>query len=99
MPALPAEIRAFLISQAGFSLRPLGRLAEAVDSIECAAGVAFMNRDWLNASRQYHNSERGRAALGQMTDSIESARNALLLATRGQHIAEGIGARTVPPTP
>jgi hypothetical protein len=70
------QIKAFLLGEAGFFLRALGRLREAAEQMEAAVDAAVERADWINASRGAVNLGELQLTRGEVGAAAEFARRA-----------------------
>ena len=70
---LTEPVKAFLLNQAGFRLRALGRLAEAVEPFEVGLKLRIALRDWGNAARNADNLSELLLTLGHVPQALEYA--------------------------
>jgi tetratricopeptide (TPR) repeat protein len=74
--------RAFLLNEAGYDLRALGRLAEAADPMRAGLAAAVAREDWKNAGVGAHNLSQLHLTLGDLAAAVEVARQAVAHADR-----------------
>uniref|UniRef100_UPI003D0B5BB8 NACHT domain-containing protein n=1 Tax=Haliangium sp. TaxID=2663208 RepID=UPI003D0B5BB8 len=91
---LTSEAQYWVVAQVGFSLRALGRLAQAYGFTEDALRNAEMGRDWKNAAVRAGNLSELALALGRTADAIKHARNAVALADRSGDLFQSVSKRT-----
>jgi tetratricopeptide (TPR) repeat protein len=72
----PAD-QSWLIAQAGFALRAVGRLAEAVEPLEASARAGVTAGDWKSASARLGNLSELHLTLGNVTAAIDAARRSV----------------------
>jgi tetratricopeptide (TPR) repeat protein len=77
----PAD-QAWLIACAGFALRAVGRLADAVEPTHAAAEAAVKLGDWRNAAIYYSNVSQLHLTLGIMAEAAAAARQMVEFADR-----------------
>ncbi|WP_295881877.1 hypothetical protein, partial [uncultured Thiohalocapsa sp.] len=77
VPALSAPAQAWLLNEAGFCLRALGRLAEALEPMRAGAEMAVEQQDWINAAINYNNLSELQLALGRIHAAVADARRAV----------------------
>ncbi|NQT15015.1 MAG: TIR domain-containing protein [Planctomycetes bacterium] len=65
--------RAFLLSEAGFELRALGRLAEAIEPMEAGLDAYVAQKKWKNAGKSAGNLSGLRLTLGRIDEAIALA--------------------------
>ena len=79
---LTVSDQSLLIGQAGFTLRALGRLADAVEPIRAGAEAGAKQKHWKNAAIGYGNLSELHLALGNIVQAIEAARQSVEFANR-----------------
>ena len=94
VPTLSESARTWLLNQAAFSLRALGRLAEALGPMRAAAEMRVMQEDWRNAAIVYGNLSELGLTLGRTADAVTDARRALDFAERSGEPLQRMAART-----
>jgi tetratricopeptide (TPR) repeat protein len=72
----------WLLNEAAFSLRALGRLEEALAPMHAGAEMAAQRKDWMNAAIAYGNLSELGHTLGRTDEAVANARLALDLAER-----------------
>ena len=80
--ALDAADQMFVLNDAGFVLRALGRLPEAVAPIRASLDVSLAIKDWQEAAIRAANLSEVYLTLGQLPEAIETARQSVELADR-----------------
>ncbi len=92
--SLTDDVQAWLVNQAGFELRALGRLTEAVRPMR--AGLEFRKRqeDWKNAAISAGNLSELSLTLGDVSDAVASAEESVELADRSGDDFQRMGMRT-----
>jgi hypothetical protein len=93
-PALSAPDRAWLLNEAAFRLRALGRLAEALEPMRAGAEMAVEQEDWKNAAIGYGNLSELQLALGRIDDALADARRAVAHADRSGDAFQRMAMRT-----
>ena len=86
--------QSWVISLAGFALRAVGRLADAVEPMRVAAEAALKAEDWNNAAIRYGNLSELHLALGNVQEAVAAARQAVDLADRSGDGFQRISKRT-----
>jgi tetratricopeptide (TPR) repeat protein len=81
-PALTPTDQAWLLSDAAFRLRGLGRLGEAVAPMQAGLKMAVSQRNWVEASRRAINLSELRLTLGEIAAAIAAAKDAVAHAER-----------------
>jgi tetratricopeptide (TPR) repeat protein len=74
--------QSFVLGQAGFRLRALGRLAEAAQPMEAGLEADVALEDWSNASRQAGNLSDLHLTLGELDQALAYAEQSVDLADR-----------------
>jgi tetratricopeptide (TPR) repeat protein len=87
------SVQSWVISSAGFALRAVGRLAEAVEPIRTGAEAAVDLRDWQNAVIYYNNLSALDLTLGSIPEAIAAARQAVEFASRSGADFQRMGSR------
>jgi tetratricopeptide (TPR) repeat protein len=80
--ALPPAVQAWLLNRAGFALRAVGRLADAVEPTRTSAEAVVTSEDWENAASGYSNLSQLHLTLGQIAEAIAAARQSVDFANR-----------------
>jgi tetratricopeptide (TPR) repeat protein len=81
---LSLAARAWLLNEAGFALRALGRLPEAIEPIEAGLALSKRHEDWPNAAIDASNLSELRLALGEVEGAARSAVESVELADRSE---------------
>src|ERR1019366_8577594 len=71
--ALSPAVHSWLIGEAGFALRAVGRLADAVEPTLACAEADVKSEDWKNATISYMNLSELHLTLGNIQDAITAA--------------------------
>ena len=79
---LPDGIPAWLLSEAGFCLRALGRLREAAEPMEAAVKTSLASENWVEASRQTGNLSELHLTRGDVKAAVEYGRRSVEYADR-----------------
>ncbi|MES1244343.1 MAG: hypothetical protein ABUT39_22255 [Acidobacteriota bacterium] len=74
--------QAFLLNAAGFCLRALGRLAEAVPPMEASLNVDLSRQAWKGAAASANNLSELTVALGEVTRAVSFGKQSVDLADR-----------------
>jgi tetratricopeptide (TPR) repeat protein len=77
----PAD-QAWLINCAGFALRGVGRLADAVELTQAGAEADVKREDWMNAAISYSNLSQLHLTLGNIQEAVATARQSVDFADR-----------------
>jgi tetratricopeptide (TPR) repeat protein len=80
---LPSD-RSWLLNTAGFTLRGVGRLADAVEPMQGAVEANLRTEDWENAARCCINLSELHVALGSLPEAVAAARQAVDFSDRGR---------------
>lgn len=72
-PMLMNTEQAWLLSEAAFTLRALGRVTEALDPMRVSAELSVNEKDWVNAARRYINLSELELTLGEVVRAVEDA--------------------------
>jgi len=86
--------KAFLLNEAGFDLRALGRLAEAAQPMQAALEVALEQEDWENAARGASSLSDLHLTIGDLAQALETARRSVDLADRSGDAFQRMGRHT-----
>jgi len=92
--SLPPADRAWLIAEAGATLRAVGRLADAVEPMQAGAEAFMKSEDWGNAARGYSNLSELHLALGNIQEAVAAARQSVDFADRSGDGFWRMGTRT-----
>ena len=79
---LPPDDQTWLLGEAGFTLRALGRLSAALVPLRSAAEDPVAHKQWLNAAIAYNNLSELLLHLGQVKQAITASHRAVDLADR-----------------
>ena len=80
--ALPEDSQAYLLSEAGFYLRALGRLREAGGALEATLQSNISRSDWTNSAVQAGNLSELHLTRGEVDSAVEYGRQAVEYADR-----------------
>jgi tetratricopeptide (TPR) repeat protein len=80
--ALPPANQAWVMSEAGFTLRAVGRLADAVEPMRTGAEAVAASGDWRNAAARYSNLSQLHLTLGNINAAVAAARQSVEFADR-----------------
>ncbi len=81
-PALTEANQAWLLNQAAFCLRPLGRLAEAVEPTRVGLRMRIDQQVWTSAARIANNLSELELTLGDVACAVRDAEQAVVYADR-----------------
>jgi tetratricopeptide (TPR) repeat protein len=82
LSALSEGDRAWLLNEAAYRLRALGRLAEAVEPMRAAMEMCAEQKDWKNAATDASNISELEATLGRLSAALDNAERAVEYADR-----------------
>ena len=91
---LPEDMQAWLFSTAGYCLRALGRLREAVEPMEAALETSLANENWGQASRQAGNLSALRLTRGEVEAAVGYGQRAVEYADRSGDGFQRLSKRT-----
>ncbi len=94
LPIQPEGEQAWLLAMAGFELRALGRLAEAVEPMRAAMEFDLAGMDWKNAAVQAGNLSQLHLTLGDVARAVASAEESVELADRSGDAFQRMADRT-----
>jgi tetratricopeptide (TPR) repeat protein len=80
--ALRENDKAYVLNEAGYDLRALGRLAEAAQPMQAALEVDIAREDWESAARDTSNLSELYLTSGDLTQALEIAQQSVDLADR-----------------
>ncbi len=81
-PALTDAARAWLLNEAAFRLRALGRLGEALEPMRAGLEMRIEQEDWKNASISAGNLSELELTLGEVAGALRDAEQAVSYAER-----------------
>jgi hypothetical protein len=93
-PLLTAQARAWLLSEAAFRLRALGRLSEALQPMRAGLAMRIEQKAWKNAAIIASNSSELELALGDVHRAVANAEQALAHADVSGDAVQRISIRT-----
>lgn len=82
LPALTEDAQAWLLNQAAFCLRALGRLTESLDPIRTGLEMRVQQENWINAARSASNLSELELTLGEMAGAVGDAAQSVTYADR-----------------
>jgi tetratricopeptide (TPR) repeat protein len=83
-PGFSASDQSWLLSEAAFDLRALGRLAEAQAPMRVGAEMRVQQTSWKNAARAYGNLSELQLTLGEVASAVAAAEQAVAHANTSQ---------------
>lgn len=94
VPELREADRGFVLNEAGYDLRAVGRLEDAVGPMRAALEMAISWKDWKDAATAATTLSELQLALGQIKEATTSARQSVDLADRSGNALERLTDRT-----
>ena len=94
LPELAAGDRAFLLNQAGFCLRALGRLTETIDAYRAGLEMIIQQQHRKNAAIQASNLSELLVTIGRVAEAVDAGRQAVDLAERSGDAGQRMVNRT-----
>ena len=82
-PALTEADQAWLLNEAAFRLRALGRLTEALEPMRAGLENVVKRENWLNAARGASNLSQLELTLGEVASAVKDAEQSVTYADRG----------------
>lgn len=79
-PNLHEDAQAWLLHQAAFRLRALGRLTESLEPIRASLVMRIQQKNWKEAANSANNLCELDVMLGRLTDAVADARQAIIYA-------------------
>ena len=86
--------QAWLIGEAAFSLRALGRLGEALEPMRAGAEMGVRQEDWKNAASGYSNLSELELSLGRTQEAVADAKRSVAYADRSGDAFQRISKRS-----
>jgi tetratricopeptide (TPR) repeat protein len=90
---LHLAVQAFLLNEAGFNLRALGRLEEAVQPTEASLEACLRLEDWKEAAIRASNLSELTLTMGDVSRALSFGRQSVDLADRSGDVFWRMGAR------
>ena len=94
IPTLPLVNQSYLIGKAGFALRAVGRLADAVEPMRAGAEGCVSLGDWKNAAQGFGNLSELQLTLGNVPEAVAAARQSVHFADRSATATQRRSQRT-----
>ena len=91
---LTAAHQAFVLAEAAFDLRALGRLAEAVEPMQAGLKASIAQKDWMNAAVDAGNLSQLTLTLGEVARAVPFGEQSVELADRSGDDFQRMGNRT-----
>jgi tetratricopeptide (TPR) repeat protein len=92
--SLPSASQALVVSIAGFNLRALGRLTEAVQPMEAGLDAAIAQEAWWNAAQSASNLSELTLTLGEVARAVSFGKQSVDLADRSGDAFQRMARRT-----
>jgi tetratricopeptide (TPR) repeat protein len=86
--------QSWILNEAGFILRALGRLADAIGPTRVGAEASVKAEDWLRAADVYNNISEIHLTLGDIPEAVAAARQAVDFANRSGDAYWKVNSRT-----
>jgi tetratricopeptide (TPR) repeat protein len=93
-PGLTEEDKAIVLNLAGFRLRAVGRLQEALQPMKAGLNLQAKNEDWKNAASAAGNLSELVLALGRLEEAVEYAGQAVTHADKSEEWSQMMTKRT-----
>ncbi|PNE12195.1 MAG: hypothetical protein CR217_04415 [Beijerinckiaceae bacterium] len=93
-PALTEAVQSWLLGQAAFSLRALGRLTEALEPMRASLAMSVEGEDWMNASIRANNLSELELTLGEVDLAVADAEQSVTYAERSGDTFQRMSKRT-----
>ncbi len=87
--------KAFILNQAGYYLRALGRLTEAAEPVQAASEAAIEQENWNNATIGTSNLSELHLTMGEVEKAVDYARQSVDFADRSSDAFERMSMRTI----
>jgi tetratricopeptide (TPR) repeat protein len=93
--SLREETQSWLLSEAGYLLRSLGRLREAVEPTKRCMELAYRFEQWSKCANQCGRLSKLYLMLGRLSEAVETAGRAVAVADRSGLVVERVTQRIV----
>ncbi|MFO1459334.1 MAG: hypothetical protein U1G08_07975 [Verrucomicrobiota bacterium] len=93
-PNFTAADQAWLLNEAAFRLRALGRLTEAVDPMRVSGEMDVADQRWIGAAVSYSNLSELELTLGRVEEAVADARQSIVFADRSGDSFHRLSKRT-----
>ena len=91
---LREDYKGFVLNQAGYRLRALGRLAEAVQPLQAGFEADKVRKDWKNAARPASSLSQLYLTIGDVTQALAYAKQSVELADQSRDAFQRMSKRT-----
>ncbi len=81
-PALFADAQAWLLNEAAYSLRALGRLTEGLEPMRAGLNMSIRQRNWKGAATGASNLSELELTLGRVATAVQDGEQAVVFADR-----------------
>ncbi len=93
-PALSKASQAWLLNQAAFTLRALGRLSEALEPMRAVLARDTGAEEWKEAASSASNLSELELTLGRVADAVQDGEQSVVFADRSGDAFQRMGTRT-----
>ena len=93
-PNLTDPLKGFILNEAAFDLRALGRLAEAAPPFKACLDIAVDQEDWLNGAQAASSLSQLYLTLGRISDAIIYGKQSIVLADKSNDAFQKVICRT-----
>ena len=93
-PALSEAAQAWLLNEAAFRLRALGRLTEALEPMRAGLEMGVKQEDWQNAAIDAGNLSELELTLGEVTGAVADSAQSVTYADRSDNAFQRMSKRT-----
>jgi len=94
-PAVTQAEQAWLLNEAAFYLRALGRLTEALEPMRASLEIFLKQENWVSASRVANNLSELELTLDQVSGAVDEAEKSVTYADRGGDAFDSMDHRTL----
>jgi len=94
-PSLSEAHQGWLLNEAAYDLRALGRLAEAVEPMQAALNKAIEQEDWKSAAIGAGNLSELELTRGEVTEALRVAARSITFADRSPDAFQRLRTRTI----
>ena len=85
--------KAYVLSEAGFCLRAMGRLEEAVQPMRAGMNSSIVQEEWTNAAISSNNLSELYLIIGDLVQALDLAKKSLELANRNRDVFQRLSQR------
>ena len=94
-PSFRDADQGWLLAEAAFSLRALGRPTEALQPMRAALEIAIQQKNWRNAALGASNLSELEVTLGQLTDAVVNSRQSIIHADESRDAGQRMISRSI----